>query len=164
MGSFCPNIKKIRIISFLENPASQNPDVYLTPTCIPLQSFNTSTMYGCLDGYLVYGWCQNDHELRIDSKWLKENNVDEFVIDIVKNYAGEFIYGIPCDIDEETGVSTISKKEKKCVRKAHKKSGSKEKLVYCMGMRGDAYEAACKMTYNPDQPDTEEEVTEHTST
>lgn len=128
-----------------------------------LQAFNTSTMYGCLDAFLIYGWCQNDRDNLIDSAWLEDNKVDAYAMDVVRNTAGEFIYGLPCDIDEETGVLTISEEDKKCVEDAHTKSGSKEKLVFRLGMRGDGCDTTCHMTYKPDQPEAEDEVAGHTS-
>lgn len=110
-----------------------------------------------MDPSLVYGWCQNDRETKIVLEWLNENKINDYITDMVRNCAGYFLYGLPCKIDEATGMPSISEDDKKLVEEAHKKSGSTEKLGYYLGMSGDSYESTCHTEYNPSKPDTEEE-------
>ena len=63
-------------------------------------------MYGCSTPYLVYGVAEGNREDMIDRDWLEENfpSMAIYAKDVVKLCLGEACYGIPCDIDEATGV------------------------------------------------------------
>lgn len=94
-------------------------------------------MYGEYDAYLIYGWRQGDNMKAIDYHWLHENGVDQFAKGIVRNHVTEFLYGVKCHLNKKTGRPKMSKSNKKLVKKAHAKSGSKAKLGFFTGMLGD---------------------------
>ncbi len=94
-------------------------------------------MYGCSEPHLIYGWRQNDDENSIANEWLWKNNVKGYTVEIVRNHAVEFVYGVKCDVDETTGIPTVSDRAKANVQKAHAKSGSTEKIGFFLAMSGD---------------------------
>lgn len=73
----------------------------------------------------------------IDYHWVHENGVDQFAKGIVRNHVTEFLYGVKCHLNKKTGRPKMSKSNKKLVKKAHAKSGSKAKLGFFTGMLGD---------------------------
>lgn len=106
-------------------------------------------MYDCYDACVVYGWREGDNGRMIDYKWLCGHLIGNFAIDVANEHGGNFVYGKQCDIDEVTGLVTISAAGKKLVENAHRQSGSEWTLGYYIAMRGD-YEYACHTIYVPD--------------
>lgn len=94
-------------------------------------------MYGCCNGSVVYGWREGDREHRIHDDWLYEHGVGEFAIDVVKLHAGEFVYGVQCDLDETTGLAAIRAREKRRVKAAHRASGSGSTLGFHVAVSGE---------------------------
>ena len=78
-------------------------------------------MYGCADGYIVYGWCEGNTSSVIDVDWLEKNEIELFCSYQVKCTAGEAIYGLCCSIDVNNGNSIIDEADKLIVQKAHNK-------------------------------------------
>jgi hypothetical protein len=77
-------------------------------------------MYGCANGYMVYGWCEYSDDDVIDDQWVYYNDIRLFCSYQVKNYAGgNAIYGLTCEIDVNTGFPNIDETEKQKVQKAY---------------------------------------------
>lgn len=75
-------------------------------------------MYGCGDACLVYGFNLNTRDIKFDDDWLYKNypDIECYARDIVRNYLGEAIYGVRCDIDLLTGkVTGPEEKQEKMV-------------------------------------------------
>ena len=71
-------------------------------------------MYGYYDPYIIYGWCERNRENVLDSIWFGEDSLIRiFSTDVVRNYAGEAAYGVPCVLNPKTGELTISETNKK---------------------------------------------------
>lgn len=70
-------------------------------------------MYGQAYPCLVYGFNLNDRSIKFDEHWLasKYPLIQCYAIDIVRNYLGEPVYGVQCDIDTDTGVVTNPNEE-----------------------------------------------------
>ena len=119
-------------------------------------------MHTCFDPSLIYGWCEDTRHTVIEEDWLKKHNIEAYVLDVVKGYAGEFAYGIRCELNHKTGVVTISGEENALVQEAHKKSGSNQELGYFLVLTGD-YCAEQHEHHNPEddaeESDEEEEET-----
>jgi hypothetical protein len=109
-----------------------------------------------MDPHLVFGWCQDDRENKLDETWLDKYKIESFVLDVVRLHAGEFFYGLPCDLDEDTGAASVTEENRKLVEEAHKKSGTTQKLCFRLCLRGE-YETSQHMTYDPENVETEEE-------
>lgn len=72
-------------------------------------------MYGCANGYLVYGFNMNDYNTLFDYNWLYENFpvVACYAKYIIRCCLGEAVYGIMCKMDTETGkIQDLSQTEK----------------------------------------------------
>ena len=65
-------------------------------------------MFGQAFPCLVYGFNLNNRSIKLDDDWLASNYpmIECYAIDIVRNYLGEAVYGIQCDIDTDTGLVT----------------------------------------------------------
>ena len=79
-------------------------------------------MYGCYNGFLVYGFKENQENFLLDPEWLEEHypGMNSYATDIIRNYAGgNMIYGIICKVDRETGRPLIGQSMKELVKKLH---------------------------------------------
>ena len=103
-------------------------------------------MYGCANGYIIYGWCEYDEEYVIDKRWLYKNDISLYCSYQVKCYAsGKAIYGLQCIIDSITGEVNINEIQKDKVREAYTKYHMQRKenneeietLGYYIGVGGD---------------------------
>lgn len=105
-------------------------------------------MHGCANANVVYGWRDCDDDSVIDREWLDYKEIYLFCSCQVKNYAsGNAIYGLPCKIDVNTGISFIDEIEKQKVQEAYtsfviyKEYDSEEaeipKLGYYIAVDGD---------------------------
>lgn len=82
-------------------------------------------MYGCADGYVIFGFKENEGDRYICWDFLEKYQIMSFHSEVVKCHAGEFIYGLRCNLNKHTGQASI-KDEKKAIVEA-------------------AYHAACKV-------------------
>ncbi len=97
-----------------------------------------SKMNGCADGVIVYGWSENVSDRMIASEWLEEQNINSFPMDLVRGYAGYFVYGVQCKWDRKTGQATVASEEKKKVEDAAEKAGiAMDKLEFYLAVTGD---------------------------
>jgi len=81
-------------------------------------------MYGQSSPCLIYGFNLNERNIKIDASWLENNypSISCVASDIVKNYLGEAIYGIHCELDTITGkVTEPTEQEKQMVRELYNK-------------------------------------------
>lgn len=81
-------------------------------------------MFGQAIPCLVYGFNLNRRDVRFDDDWMNSNypNIVCYGIDIVRNYLGEPIYGIHCDIDTNTGkVSSPSEEDIESLKELYNK-------------------------------------------
>lgn len=80
-------------------------------------------MYGCSDAFLVYGFNIGGREYIIDYDYLYEvfPGISEYATDVIRNYLGEAIYGISCELDNETGQAIISDDKKVKVKSLYNK-------------------------------------------
>lgn len=65
-------------------------------------------MHGQSYPILVYGFNLNTRDIRFDDEWMssKYPDIECYALDIVRNYLGEPVYGISCDLDTVTGAVT----------------------------------------------------------
>ena len=94
-------------------------------------------MHGCYNAYVVYGWREGDRDNSIEDDWLSDHGIEGFAGDIVREHAGEFVYGLECKLDKTTGLARIDAKAKRLVEAAYRLSGSSSTLQYHTAMRGD---------------------------
>ncbi len=105
-------------------------------------------MHSCADGVVVFGWCDDERDRMIEYDWLRENKIDLYVTDIVRAYAGAFVYGLRCSWNESTGQATIKGDKRKLVEAAATKAGIPlTSLKYHLAVFGD-YET-CHESYTP---------------
>jgi hypothetical protein len=69
-------------------------------------------MFGCFEPFLVYGWRQNDNRNSIADEWLSDNGVTGYALEIIRNHVVKCVYGVACDMDETTGIPTVSEEAK----------------------------------------------------
>jgi len=113
-------------------------------------------MYGCFDAYVVFGITDYDSERRVCENFLQEFKILQFAGEVVRNYAGFFVYGVRCKMDKTTGLLIIDDKEKVKVVAAHnsvshmKTSSGKPQyhLGYFTAVTGD-YETDIFTEYDP---------------
>ena len=63
-------------------------------------------MYGCYDSFVLYGFCETNPDIILDSEWFNKEYGEDIVIgalDVVRNYIGEVCYGVYCTINNTTG-------------------------------------------------------------
>jgi hypothetical protein len=79
-------------------------------------------MHSCYNSYIVFGWEEDDRNQVIDEFWLDEHfkDIEIYVSDVVKNYAGNAIYGISCNLNTSTGQAVIEDKYRSKVEEAYK--------------------------------------------
>ncbi len=105
-------------------------------------------MHSCADGVVVFGWCDDERDRMIEYDWLRENKIDLYVTDIVRAYAGAFVYGLRCSWNESTGQATIKGDKRKLVEAAATKAGIPlTSLKFHLSVFGD-YET-CHEAYTP---------------
>ena len=56
-------------------------------------------MYGCADPYLIYGWVESDRHRVLSFEWMEEHNIQLFATDMVRNHAGNAVYGVGVNIE-----------------------------------------------------------------
>lgn len=111
-------------------------------------------MYGCANAFVIYGWKEEDRDVVIDAKWLRANGIELFASDFVRNTAGNAIYGVRCDLDEN-GDAQVSKKLKNKVKKVRDKVVAKSKgqtaveLQFHLGLTGD-FDWSLHRKYTPE--------------
>ena len=54
----------------------------------------------CFDPVLVYGILEEDRDRVLDAKLLEENGLSRYAQDVVRNFAGNFIYGVALSLEE----------------------------------------------------------------
>ena len=90
-------------------------------------------MHGCSYAVLVYGFNMGYREHIIYHDYLYEvfPDISQYAADIVRNYLGEAIYGIPCALDIKTGQALIDDSNKQKVYNLYDKyiSYLKQKLT-----------------------------------
>ena len=101
-------------------------------------------MYGCYDPYLIYGFAECNRDEVIDNDWLTEYfpDISAYPLDVVKNYAGEFAYGVTCELNQATGKISIGEETKQIVQKlfekVQKRSKNDERTIgYFLVLSGD---------------------------
>ena len=72
-------------------------------------------MYGCFDGYLVYGVADGTRHRVLDREWLEENYPEfgVYALDVVRLHMGEACYGVRCKVSRSLGVFDPTEEEKK---------------------------------------------------
>lgn len=81
-------------------------------------------MFGEANPRLVYGFNLNNSSIKLDDDWLADNYpiVQCYAVYIVRNYLGEAVYGIDCNIDTATGVVTSpDEKKMEIIKELYKK-------------------------------------------
>lgn len=81
-------------------------------------------MFGQANPCLVYGFNLNNQNIRFDDDWMNSNypNIECYGMNIVRNYLGEPIYGIQCDIDTTTGnITSPSEEDVESLRELYNK-------------------------------------------
>ena len=112
-------------------------------------------MYGCSDGVIVYGFLEEDREFMICDDFLEKFQIRAYCADVVRNYAGNYIYGIQCKLDKKTGAVSLTKKEKAAVEKAHKEALKSGHNYGHLGVSSDC--DSHHTEYDPRDDDEEEE-------
>ena len=114
-------------------------------------------MYTCFNAYIIYGFMESERDLEICDEFLEKFAIEKYASDVVKGYAGEWIYGIPCKLDKNIGAITISDDEKEIVKNAYHTatvSGDYEyKLGFYTVLSGDC--ESCHTIYNPESIEDE---------
>lgn len=117
-------------------------------------------MYGCFDGVVVYGFAEGNRSYRIDENyWDTDEYVDVirgYALDVVRNHAGQMVYGVVASVDKKNGKAKITKKEREAVHALHKKISNGRKygpIGFYVAILGD-YEN-CHCDYNPDDEGSE---------
>lgn len=80
-------------------------------------------MYGCSNAVLVYGFNMGNREYIIDSDYVDNMypGVSLFAEDIVRHYLGEAVYGVCCNLNNETGEISVLDEDKQMVIKLYEK-------------------------------------------
>lgn len=96
-------------------------------------------MYGCVDGYYVYGFKDEQfcRDLVIDSDEIIDLGLEIFAEDVVRLHMGDIIYGITLDIGAEA-----TEEEKQFIQKIVDSLKQKYKMGpieigYFIGLKGD---------------------------
>lgn len=78
-------------------------------------------MYGNFDPIIVFGWKENNREHMIHQEWLYKHygELDVFTSDVVRNYAGNIIYGVRCSFGID-GRIELTQDKKQYVIDAHR--------------------------------------------
>jgi hypothetical protein len=103
-------------------------------------------MYGCGDAHLVYGFNLERRDIKFDGDWIydKYPAITCYAVDIVRNYLGEPIYGVPCDLDLLTGkVTQPTEEQEKVVTELYNKY-----IEYYTKNFGDKYAKNIKLGYH----------------
>ena len=132
-------------------------------------------MHGCYDGYMFFGFNENETDNIIDPDWLYQTypDIQVFATNVVRNYLGVACYGIRCKTDIVTGMPIISAEEKQKVTefynafvlyKTTMADGKKIKpinLGYYIGISGDfCDEEHYNYTLEEEEDEEEEETAE----
>ena len=80
-------------------------------------------MYGCYNGYMVYGfYLADEYETMVPTansmlsyEFCQKHQISQHLKELVRFYAMNFVYGKECELDEATGQPIISKTDKKIV-------------------------------------------------
>ncbi len=101
-------------------------------------------MHTWFDPLLIYGWREGNRDGKICEEWLEEHNMKEYALDVVRGYLGEAVYGLPCQINEDTGLPIISDEDRLQVQKAYQAftendtpSEQAPKLGFYIALTGD---------------------------
>lgn len=131
-------------------------------------------MHGCSDAVLVYGFNIGNRNFIIDYDYLADvfPDISQYAGDVVRNYLGEAIYGISCEINKNTGQAIISDENKEKVKKLYdkyieylnkhmtqkelKKKKKEIQLCFCLAVSGD-YETCQKSIILDDDYDKYED-------
>jgi hypothetical protein len=72
-------------------------------------------MYGCFDGYIVYGVADGTRYRLLDRSWLEEHYPDfgTYGLDVVRLHMGEACYGVRCKVSRTLGVFDATEETKK---------------------------------------------------
>lgn len=105
-------------------------------------------MYGCFDGAVVYGVTEESREKMVDPAWLVEHHpkIGTFAADVVRNYLGNAVYGVVCQMCPETGRAHVTDEERAAVDALAK--ALKDKAKFCLVVYGD-YESSQHELYRP---------------
>ncbi len=114
-------------------------------------------MYGCADGYIIYGFKENESDCFICWDFLEKYNILSFHSEVVRCHAGEFIYGLRCSLNKSTGQASIKADKKAIVEAAYaaacKVNGDSKYsgLGYFIAVTMDDTEL-CHTEYDPRKP------------
>jgi len=94
-------------------------------------------MYGCFDGAVVYGVCDEHRDKILDPEWLREHypEIQTYASDVVRNCLGNPVYGVICHVDRSTGRSTLMDEEKEAVNRLA--TAMKARAMYQLVVYGD---------------------------
>ena len=94
-------------------------------------------MYGCFDGAVVYGGCDESRERMLDPAWLAEHYpaIQTYASDVVRNYLGNPVYGVICHRARSTGRATLMDGEKEAVDRLA--AAMKSKAMFQLAVYGD---------------------------
>lgn len=100
-------------------------------------------MHTCFDPVIVYGILEEDRNKMLDEEFLQSHGLLSYAQDIVKGYAGNFIYGVALSIEE------VIKGETSEEVKKFANDYSFSEPQYYLALTGD-YQT-CHDVYNPDE-------------
>jgi hypothetical protein len=78
-------------------------------------------MYGQFDPFILYGILESNRDSVLDSDWLQSNfpSLDTYASDVVRNYMGSAIYGVPVYLDPKTGSAYVSEEDRVIVQRLY---------------------------------------------
>lgn len=116
-------------------------------------------MYGCYDAYIVYGICEGNSHLMLDSEILEEleeYNIHMYATEVIRNHMCEAVYGYYVSVDMTTGTLTaVPNKIKEVLEKlfdklqAYHQDSKKPSLGYFTVVGGN-YDTKEHSTYKPE--------------
>lgn len=94
-------------------------------------------MYGCYDGAVVYGVCDESRAQMLDPDWLAEHYpaIQTYASDVIRNHLGNPVYGVICHLDRSTGRATLMDEEKEVVDRLA--AAMKSKAMFQLAVYGD---------------------------
>ena len=100
------------------------------------------------ESFIIYGWEENLLSSIIDLSWLRENNIDIFTLELIKNKPNRIVYGIICSFLSRTGKINIC--DKNIVKDAFNKLNNNDiKLQYYIAQKTNFNYYLFYNSYNP---------------
>ena len=78
---------------------------------------------------IVYGWCESSSYYIIDNKWLQNNGLKMYILNIEKNFTENFVYGIECNVNSKTGICYIDSIDEENIKNMYKKYYTFQKII-----------------------------------